>query len=181
MGTTSNQFKLAELDAPAWYVVHTRSRHEAKVEASLGLKGVEIFLPRIVVPSRRRDRRLLLEVPLFSGYLFVHANLRPDNIYYDIIKTKGVVRILEINGICSPVPQETVENIRAMLASGRPLVTRPYLKRGTRVRIAEGPLAGVTGIILRTRERQRRLVLSVELMQRAVMVDLEDEAVEPLS
>jgi transcription antitermination factor NusG len=171
---------LAELEAPAWYVVHTRSRHEAKVEESLSLKGIENFLPRLVVPSRRRDRRLLLEVPLFSGYLFVYANLQSEA-YYDIIKTKGVVRILGIKGICSPVPQETVEGIRALLASGRPLVTRPWLKRGMRVRIAEGPLTGVTGIILRTRERQRRLVLSVELMQRAVMVDLEDEAVEPLS
>ncbi len=180
MGTTSIQVKLAELDAPAWYVIHTRSRHEAKVEAGLGLKGVEIFLPRIVVPSRRRDRRLLLEVPLFSGYLFVHANLQSDA-YYDIIKTKGVVRILGIKGVCSPVPPETVEGIRTMLASGRPLVTRPSLRQGMRVRIAEGPLEGVTGIVLRTRERRRRLVLSVELMQRAVMVELEDEAVEPLS
>ena len=65
----------SEDERTSWYVVHTRSRHEAKVQSGLQARGLEVFLPRITVRSRRRDRFQLLEVPLFSGYLFVHTDL----------------------------------------------------------------------------------------------------------
>ena len=57
---------------PAWYGIHTRSRHEAKVGLALQQKGLEVFLPCMIVASRRLYRRLLLKVALFRGYLFVH-------------------------------------------------------------------------------------------------------------
>jgi len=80
-------------DNLAWYVIHARHQHEAKVKLALQRKGLEVFLPRITVRSRRRDRKLLLEVPLFPGYLFVHSALG-DQSYYEIIKQKSVVRLL---------------------------------------------------------------------------------------
>jgi transcriptional antiterminator NusG len=168
-----------QISQPAWYVIQTRSRHEAKVESILLDKHLECFLPRRTVPSRRRDRKRLLEVPLFPGYLFVHADLEPQ-IYYDIIKSPGVVRFLGSRAGITPVPAETVEAIRTTVASGQPYYPCPYLERGMRVQILEGPLAGVKGIILQKREKKRRLVIAVELFRRAVAVELEDEAVEPV-
>ncbi|MEW6387770.1 MAG: UpxY family transcription antiterminator [Thermodesulfobacteriota bacterium] len=165
-------------DAPHWYVIHTRSRHEAKVEERLRERGLETFLPRVTALSRRRDRRVYLQVPLFPGYLFIHTELAPP-LYQEIIKLPGLVRILGIKGRQQPVPQETVESIRALVSSDRPYYPWPYLERGRRVRIMEGPLAGAEGIILERRERKRRLVVAVELFRRAVAVELEDEAVEP--
>jgi len=90
--------------APPWYVIHARSKHEAKVELALRQKGVEIFLPRITVRSRRQDRRLFLQVPLFPSYLFVRTVLEPWA-YYEIIKLPGVVRLLDINGCPGTVLQ----------------------------------------------------------------------------
>jgi len=167
-------------EGPPWYVIHARSRHEAKVELALRQKGLEIFLPRVVVRSRRQDRKLLLEVPLFPGYLFIHTALEPEA-YYEIIKLKSVVRILGGKAGPRPVPSETVDSIKAIAASARPFYPGPYLKCGMKVCITEGPLAGTVGVLLKRRDKKRRLVVAVELFQRSVAVELEDEAIEPWS
>ena len=163
-----------------WYVIHARSKHEAKVELALRQKGLEIFLPRITVRSRRQDRRLFMQVPLFPSYLFVRTVLEP-HAYYEIIKHPGVVRLLGINGCPGIVPPEQVDSIKAIVASDRTYYPWAYLGQGRQVRIMEGPLSGTIGTILRRRGKKQRLVVAVELFQRSVAVELEDEAVEPYS
>jgi transcriptional antiterminator NusG len=169
-----------EVQEPAWYVIHTRSRHEAKVELALQQKGLEIFLPRMIVASRSRDRRLLLKVPLFPGYLFVHTRLTSPT-FHEIISLSGVVRLLGVKGRPHQVAAEKVESIQAIVSSDRAYYPWRMLQRGMQVRISEGPLTGTVGIILQRRDRKRRLVVAVELFQRSVAVELEEEAVEPWS
>jgi transcription antitermination factor NusG len=164
----------------AWYVIQTRCRHEAKVGLRLRQQNLEIFLPSHTIPSRRRDRRVLLEAPLFPGYLFIHTDLKPA-VHQEIIRLFGVVRILGANGTFSPVPAETVEAIRIAVASGRSCQPWPFLKNGRRVRITDGPLAGVTGTVVAPRRKKRKLVVLVELFRRAVAVELADDTLEPLS
>jgi len=160
-----------------WYVIHARSKHEAKIEAALQHKGLEIFLPRVTVRSRRQDRRLFLNIPLFPGYLFVQTILDPFA-YHEIIKLPGVVRLLGTHGHPRPLPPGQVDAIKAVVESDRPYYPWNYLGVGKQVRILEGPLAGTTGIILQRREKKRRLVVEVEMFRRSVAVELEDEAVE---
>lgn len=162
---------------PAWYVVQTRSRHEPKVELALLQKGIEIFLPRIVVPSRRRDRKLLLNLPLFPGYLFVHADL-VTSVYHEIIKQPGVVRLLWRNGNHRSVSNEKIESIKVIVESDRPYYPCGYIDSGKRVRILDGPLNGAVGIIERRLDKKRRLVVAIELFQRSVAVELDEEMVE---
>ena len=161
-----------------WYAIHTRCHHEVRVEERLRQRGLEIFLPRCNMASRRRDRKKILRVPLFPGYLFVQDALE-TNTYHDIIRLPGVVRILASSGRLQPVPQETIESIRLALSGDRPYYPHRYLKKGERVRIAEGPLAGVIGRIVEAKEKKRKVVIEVELFHRAMAVELEDEAVEP--
>jgi transcriptional antiterminator NusG len=163
---------------PSWYVIHTGGNHETKVETNLQRIGLEIFLPRMAVFSRRRDRKKVLQVPLFPGYVFAHVQLSYET-YCHIIRSPGVVRILGWNGRFYPVLEETIESIRIMLASQRSYYPWESLKRGQRVRIMEGPLSGAVGIVERINEKRRRLVVMVELLSRSVAVDLENEAVEP--
>ena len=172
----------SELDENlAWYVIHARHQHEAKVELALQRKGLEVFLPRITVRSRRQDRKLLLEVPLFPGYLFVQG-AGDDRIYREIIKQKSVVRLLGgKSGLPTPVPAEVVASINTIVENQRPYCPWPYLERGKKVCIMEGPLAGTVGVIVRALDKKRRLVVAVELFQRSVAVELEEEAVEPWS
>jgi len=170
----------AEADAAfAWYVIHTRSRHEAMVASALARQDLEIFLPCIRVPSRRRDRRVILSLPLFPGYLFCHSDLNPHT-HLDIIRHPGVVRLLGVKGRAAPVPPETVESIRLMVAGDRPCYPWPFLSRGRRVRILDGPLTGAEGLILERRDKKRRLVVSVELFCRSVAVELAEDVVAPV-
>ncbi len=174
----SNQGREEEL--PAWYAVQTRSRHEAKVQSGLEARGFEVFLPRITVRSRRRDRFQLVEAPLFPGYLFVHTGLSAWA-YGDIIRHCGVVRILGSKGRCTPVESEVLTSIHLLLESGRSAYPWPRLVPGRRIRVVGGPLSGAVGTIWRCKPGKRRLVVGLELLGRSIAVDLEEELVEPFS
>jgi len=71
-----------------WYVLHTKSRHETVVNAGLLKKSMEVFLPRVKVRSKRRDRKAMIQVPLFPGYLFIKTDLHPHT-HLEIVKTAG--------------------------------------------------------------------------------------------
>jgi transcription termination/antitermination protein NusG len=161
-----------------WHVIHTRCHHEARVAQRLARKGLEIFFPRVTVPSRRRDRQVHINLPLFPGYLFVRHSLEAG-VYLDIINMTGVARILGGSGRFAPVPPETIDSIKLALDSPRPCASHTYIKRGRKVRIAAGPLTGVIGIIVALKEKKRKVVVNVELFRRAMAVELTDEAVEP--
>lgn len=172
--------RLATQDQPAdaaWYVVHTCSHHENRVEARLMLQGLEVFLPRLTEVRRWRDRKKLLRRPLFPGYLFVHDVLETPT-YYNIIKLPGVVRVIGTNGRLATVPPETMESIKLAVASDRPYYPYRFLLKGKWVRVVEGPLAGVVGIIREHQDQKRKVVVEVELFRRAMAVELADEAVE---
>ena len=77
----------------AWYVVHTKSRFENVLFDGLIKKSLETFLPKVRVRSKRRDRRLMIQVPLFPGYLFVRTDLSPHE-HLEIVKTAGAVRLV---------------------------------------------------------------------------------------
>jgi len=166
-----------ELSTPLWYVIQTRSRYEVKVESGLTRKGLEVFLPKVTVRSRRRDRRQMLEAPLFPGYLFVRTDLN-EWAHDNIIRTLGVVRILGIKGQCAPVPEDTVTSLRTLVNSGQPVFPWSKLTPGKRVRVVEGPLTGAIGVILRNKQGKRRLLVAVELLGRSVCAELAEEIVE---
>lgn len=163
-----------------WYVIQSCCNHEARIEERLQRLGLEVYLPRHTVISRRRDRKKLLQVPLFPGYLFVHDFLEPTT-YYTILKLPGVVRFLAFSQRLAPVPPETIASLKVALAADRPFQTLPHLRKGKKVRVVQGPLAGVIGIIRESKAKKRVVVIEVELFSRALAVDLEDGAVKPWS
>lgn len=175
MGKLAEEFK-----EPAWYAIHTRSRHESKVANGLARKGLVSFLPQITVASRRSDRYRMISVPLFPGYLFVNTDLSAED-YLHIIKIAGVVRILGIKGFFIPVPEAIIKSLQRIVSSARPYYPWQNLVKGDQVRILEGPLAGVMGILVARKDERRRLVVAVELFKRSVAVELDSEAVESWS
>jgi transcription antitermination factor NusG len=160
-----------------WYVIHSCCHHEGRVEERLKARGLEVFLPRCLMASRRRDRKKVLQVPMFPGYLFIQDAL-DSPVYYEILRLPGVVRVLANNTGLLPVPLQTIESIRLAVAADRPRYPYPYLAKGKRVRVLEGSLAGVIGIILEAKEEKRKVVIEVEMFRRAMAVELGDEAVE---
>ncbi len=162
-----------------WYAVHTRSRHEKKVEVELRGKGVEVFLPLYETLSRRRDRKKIIELPLFSGYLFVQI-IPERNRILEVLKVKGVVRILgKTPTELFPVSENQIEAVKRMVESDRLISGHPYIREGSRVRVKAGPLLGVEGILIERRGRHR-LIISVDMLQKSVSTEISVDEVEPI-
>jgi transcription elongation factor/antiterminator RfaH len=162
----------------SWYVLHTRSRFENVVHDGLYKKSMEVFLPKIKVPSRRRDRKLMIKVPLFPGYLFVRTDLDPYQ-HLDIVKTTGAVRLIGNKEGPIPVPESTVESLRIIVATDQQVTTGTRLKRGDRVMVVAGPFAGVSGTFVRYRGKQR-VVVNIEALGQHAGVDVDENDIERL-
>jgi transcriptional antiterminator NusG len=172
--------KLGEMaskyEAMPWYVIQTHCRTESRVQLALERKGLEVLLPQMIVPKVRRGRKVLLHLPLFQGYLFVHTHI-DAKVFHQIIKVDGVMRFLG-HGSPAAVPPAQIESIRTIVGGERYYYPWRYLEEGKKVRVIDGPLAGVVGTLVARKDKQRRLVVSVELFKRSVAVELDSEAVE---
>lgn len=168
------------IDDPRWFALWTNSHCEQLVRDQLTAKGFETFLPTVGEWSRRGGVRRVIPRPMFPGYLFVRDAMEKRS-YVEIMKARGLVRILgERWDRLSPIGDGEIEAIQRIGNSGLAVAPYPYLREGQRVRIAEGPLAGVEGILVRNRPKQGLLVLSVDLLQRSVAVEIECDAVDPV-
>ena len=169
-----------EEDKLKWYALHAKSRHEDVVFDQLGRKSIEAFLPKLQVMSRRKDRRKRIFVPLLPGYVFVHTNLNPYH-YWDIIRTYGVVRIIGIKGKPVPVKEEEILSLQILNGTDRTVRNQAYMKRGDSIMIMEGSLKGLTGFYLRHKGKSDKVVVSIELLQRSLAVEIENWSVEKIS
>jgi transcription antitermination factor NusG len=138
---------------------------------------VEHFLPLYSSVRRWKDRRVTLDLPLFPGYVFVRMALRER---LQVQQVPGVAHLVGFDRTPAALPDQEVEALRANLANGVRAEPHPYLKVGQRVRVKNGPLAGMEGVLLR-RKGSLRLVISIELIQRSVAVDADAADVEAVS
>lgn len=169
----------AKAEEQSWYAVHTRSRHEKKVDTQLKGKGLEAFLPLYETMSRRRDRKKIIQVPLFAGYLFVRIVPDRERIL-EVLKVQGVVRIIgKTPTEPFPVPDSQIEAVQKMVQSDRLISGHPYIKEGSRVRVKAGPLQGIEGVLLEKRGRHR-LIISVDMLQESVSTEISVDEVEPV-
>ena len=172
---TALESNSSQSSEPRWYAVYTRSRHEHSVAMQLDARGVEFFLPECKVTRHWHDRTVRTNLPLFPSYVFVRIAFRECR---RVLLVPGIVHVVGIKGQPTPLPIEEIETLRRGLSS-LPAEPHPFLNEGTRVRIISGPLTGAQGIVLR-RKQPYRLVLSIDLIQSSICVELEGDAVEPI-
>lgn len=150
-----------------WYVVQTKPWEEERVLARLGCRGIEVFLPRVEAPRRRRGPRI---EPLFPGYVFARFVLEP--IPWGVVRwTPGVRRLLGSEDGPMPVPPDVVDIIRARIGDAGYIRIGIPFESGDRVRITEGPMAGLRGILDRYTSRAGRVRVLLDLLGMAVEVD----------
>lgn len=156
-------------ESQTWYAIRTRSRHEKLVKTKLEKKAIELLLPTIVRLSTWKDRKKTIETPLFPGYCFARFNLH-DRLL--VLTVPGVVNIVGPGSKPSPIPEEEIASLKALMISALPYDAHPYLSTGMPVQVIRGPLKGVRGIILR-KEKRCRLVLSIHLIKQSAAVELD--------
>ncbi len=159
----------SEASVRHWYAAHVCSRHEKRVAQQLENSSLECFLPLYRSTHRWKDRRAIVSLPLFPGYVF--ARIQPAD-RLRVLTTPGVVRLVSFQGRPAPIPDEEIETLRNCFCRQATMEPHPYLAVGRRARIKSGPFAGMEGILLR-RKGTFRLVLSVNLIARSVAVEVD--------
>ncbi len=166
-----------ELEAPAWFAVQTRPRHEKKVSAELHEKGVSAFLPLVSRTRQWSDRSRVVEMPLFPQYVFVRI-AQTLQTRVSVLRTNGVTNFVGTRGIGVPIPDEQIERVQTVVARGIPVTPHSFLNVGKRIRIRGGALDGLQGILTAVNGDQT-LVVSVELIQRSIAIRIAGFSVEP--
>jgi transcription antitermination factor NusG len=158
----------------SWYAVHVNSRCERRVASELAGGGIEAYLPTVAQTRQWSDRKKLVELPLFSGYVFVHIT--------PVLEEKRRVRDVHgVVGFVGPdtgtiIPDSEIDAVRTMLTN-ESCEPHPFFKVGQRVRILGGSLEGLEGILVDT-NRNKRLVISVNTIGRSLSISLDGLRVE---
>lgn len=156
-----------------WYALYCKSRHEHKVNARLLAKGFATYLADYQTRAQWGTRLRKTRRNLLPGYVLVQAQIDPST-YLQILQTESVLNFV---GHAWPqlswIPDEQVENLRCVLESGERFEETTYWQQGERVEIIAGPLRGVCGIIDGLTNRQHRVVISIDLLQRSLAVEVD--------
>ncbi len=157
-----------DIDKACWYVAYTQPRHEKAVDRHLKLRNLESYLPLYREIRNWNGRRTEVTLPLFPGYIFVRL---PSGERTKVLEHPSVICFVNFGGRSARLADEEIEVLRNSCGK-RHAEPFPYLSAGKRVRIQDGPLAGLEGTVLR-RKGRTRMIVSVDFLQRSIAVDLE--------
>jgi transcription antitermination factor NusG len=151
-----------------WHALFTRHQHEKSVAYALTSKGYEVYLPLYRSVHRWKDRSKELWFPLFACYVFIRGGLERR---LQIVRTPGILQIVGWGGRPAVIPVSQLDAVRKMIENSRSVEPHPFLNYGDRVRVINGPLAGVEGILMR-KKGSVRLIVSVEMLGRSASVEI---------
>jgi len=159
---------------PSWYAVYTRPSHEKRVGDHFASRDVEFFLPTYRTTRLWKNRcKVELALPLFPCYIFARVTWREHARLLDV---PSVISVVGNGRHPVPLPDSQLEALRSGLSLVHAL-PHPNLNVGERVQIKSGPLAGMEGIVLRE-TNGTRVVLSMELIMRSIVIEVEQRDLE---
>jgi transcription antitermination factor NusG len=163
-----------QLAERSWFALSVKSRHEKVVRQLLANKGFETFLPLYTRHHQYVRRARKFDLPLFPGYLFCRFD--PTRCL-QIVTTPGVLRLVGFGRTPTPVDHVEIASIQKVIAANIPALPYPYWRSGQKGRITHGALAGVEGVVVGDKS-SLRLILSVTLLQRSVLLEIDASRVE---
>ncbi len=166
-------------EAPRWYACYTRARAEKQVSSLLENRGIANYLPLVPRVRQWKDRKKVVEWPLFPSYVFGRFTLRE---VHRVLSTPGIATIVRTRGFPSPIPDEELANVRRFVQGAAQLGVEPELspmiREGQWVRITDGPLRGVEGRVIECRGRKRVLV-GLAAVGQGLQVDVDGRLLRP--
>lgn len=165
-------------EEPRWYAIQTRCRIEKKVAGQLHDKGVQTFLPTVRQVHRWSDRRKVVELAMLPGYVFVRIALTsPQRL--SVLQTFGVISFVAFHGRVPPIPTPQIEDLQRLSENNIACSAYPYIKVGQRVRIRGGCLEGLECTLV-SQQGENKLLLSIEPIQRSLLIPIGDYTLEPI-
>ena len=153
-----------------WHVLYVKSRTEKKVFQSLSEKGIEVYLPLQQKLRQWSDRKKLVEMPLFSGYIFVNVS-RSE--YDNALKTDNVVCYITFEGKAAIIRNQDIESLKQILEQDKIQVelTTEDLVLGDKVEILSGPLMGLKGELVEFKGK-KKVGIRIKQINYMVMVEI---------
>ena len=160
-----------------WFAIQVIPRRENKALLLLDSKGYESFLPTYKVRHTWSDRVKVLERPLFPGYVFCRIQ---EAAFGLVLTTPGMGRFVTVGGKPCPISDDEICSLARVSRSGLHAFPHPYFVVNQKVQVANGLFAGVVGAVVRV-ENQRRLVVSIDAIERSFSIAIDQAEVVPLS
>jgi transcription antitermination factor NusG len=168
MSQQDSNICVANIQKDDWFAFRVRPRHEKAVALQLREKEQEYFLP-IVRETRKWANRLAhVDLPLFPGYIFGRTQ---RSALLAILQTPAVIDVLRTGSQPVPIEEQEILALKKAINANVHIEPYPYIEAGEKVYINNGPLVGLSGIVVNVRNA-RRLVLSLTLLHRSVLVEL---------
>ena len=167
---------MSQQQGEAWFALQVKPRHEKSVSSALRMKGYEEFLPLYSAMHGWSDRYKEVKEPLFPGYIFCYFD---PELRLPILQTGGVNAIVGFGAGPIAVNEQEIKAVRAIVESGLSAEPHPAIEVGDTVRLKEGPLCGLEGVLQRHRD-SHRLVVSVTLLKRSVAVEIDRSWVDQI-
>ncbi|MBL1213865.1 MAG: UpxY family transcription antiterminator [Ignavibacteriae bacterium] len=152
-----------------WFVLYTKPRHEFKAEAQIKSINVETYLPTTTVIKQWSDRKKKVTEPLFKSYIFIYADEKER---LNSLEQNGVVATVCFKGKPAHVPEIQIENLRKLLAGKSEVEVTDKIEINTRVRVDDGPFAGIEGVVFENENNDKMLGITIDLLNRTVAVKL---------
>jgi len=163
-------------DPMPWFGLHTRSNHEKVTATVLSHKGYEHYLPTYKSKKRWSDRVVESERPLFPGYVFCRFD---PKVRLPILTTPGVISVVGFGNDPAPIDNSEIEAVQAVINSGLHAEPCAFLREGQRIRVTQGSLSGLEGLLVR-KKSEWRMVVSVAMLQRSISVEIDREWIDAI-
>jgi len=163
-----------EFGRPHWFAVVTKPRQEQLALEHLQRQSYECFLPMAENPYQRRSKKQqqIIE-PLFPRYLFLNAIAESQNLA-PVRSTQGVVSMVRFGTELAVIPDHIINAIRQRIEvdTGLIKIQPVQIKPGDKVRVFDGPLTGVNGIVQEKNSNNRAMIM-MELLGRPTRVEVD--------
>ncbi len=166
------------LNCEPWYAIRTKPRHEKVVSRQLLMDGLEVYLPMVQQSREWSDRTKLVGLPLFPGYVFVRVPDLPFKRLL-ILRKAGVIGFVGNDRGAAAIPDQELNGVRRLLDNRVPHALHPYLNVGQRIRVRNGVLKGIEGILVHICDK-KGLLVSIDLIQRSLLIELQGYSVQAI-
>ncbi|HNW98737.1 MAG TPA: UpxY family transcription antiterminator [Bacteroidales bacterium] len=161
-----------------WYVLTTRSRHEKKCEQLLIKQGFEVFLPLQKVMRKWSDRKKIVEIPLFSGYIFIRYD---ESKRFQVLNTPGIVRFLRYNNADATISDTQVKAIDIAIKEipDKLYVIEQNFSEGEEICIKSGPFKGFYGKVINY-NNNRKIMISIDSIGKSLLIETSKTLIEKI-
>ena len=160
-----------------WYAVYTRPRFEKRVLEGLIEQGIHAYLPLVKTLKQWSDRKKMVEIPLFSSYVFVNIDRR---CYDPVLQTHGVVKYITFEGKAATIPNEQINLLKILVNSNEKVEAHwGNRKKGDKVIVTAGSLKGLKGELITEGDRKKVLV-RIDSIDQNLTVEVHNSLIESI-